>query len=199
MLNNSNNNNNNNINYNDDDNDDTSLDKIRGDTTGKNSKDDIRNQLNNSSVKDLLIVIREAQEDRVAVYRKFDSALQEVLVTGNVTNYPLMCAEVTAQFTVLSDTINMAREFIKKREPTRSLGQIIDDLQSNERNKLNLTAALHLEQIRVKVEGPTATENIRQLLEQSVSDLKIKISDCESVVNEVLEELRYAIIDESSS
>jgi len=86
----------------------------------------------------------------------------------------------------------------------------IETLQGLEKEKLNYTAALHLEKIRGRNEvvereiasqngggtgGNDGNERIAQLLEESIVSLEGKVRGCVEEINEILEELRYAAAD----
>jgi len=144
-----------------------------------------------------------------------------VLKSKNVTQYPQMCAEATASFSVLSDTINVVQQVLlqqsKKKSPSNSneeLSELVRNLQAHEREKLNLTAALHLERIREQQQQPqieAGGENledgngggsggggdvrIAQLLREGVKSLEQKIANCVEAINDDIEEIRCAMMD----
>jgi uncharacterized protein HemY len=121
-----------------------------------------------------------------------------------------VCAEATACFAVLSESINQARTLLQQRlEGKSEIGTLIGRLQNAEKDKLNYTAALHYEQIRshqhaqLAVEQSTRTTHdtnkgtpISSMLLADVRSLKQQICTLVEEVNEVLEELRFAAIDE---
>ena len=127
-----------------------------------------------------------------------------------MTTYISSCAHATAAFAVLSETIIMIRTTLadpKNGHDRKDLEQLLTNLQSQEREKLNLTAALHLERIRERNENmntldSTTTSNnksddrILKLLNQGVQSLTQKIDDIVGDINETLEELRYALLEE---
>jgi DNA repair REX1-B len=80
--------------------------------------------------------------------------LEYVLETGNIEYYPLVCADVTATFTVLSSTINAIRSDHGHRtlENSHAIVELINRLQRAEQTKLQLTAALHLERMRIQAQ-----------------------------------------------
>lgn len=158
--------------------------------------------------------------------------LEYVLDAGNAEYYPLVCADVTATFTVLSSTINAIRRDLGLRtvQSAIEIVELINRLQSAEQSKLQLTAALHLERIRsqaiqretssishvqkngedmdqigngnemqlLDADSQTATEQedrITLLLEESIQTLRKKIASTIVEINDVLEELRYAVVD----
>ena len=84
--------------------------------------------------------------------------LSSILSSRNdVSSYPPLCASATASFSVLSDTINAVMSTLLAEAKTRSRrgteGRLIHAnakrLQACECEKLNLTAALHLERLRL--------------------------------------------------
>merc|ERR1712137_615515 len=108
----------------------------------------IKEQLKKMSVKKLLREVLEAQTGRVTTYREYDKSLDTILKTGNMTMYPASCAKATAAFSVLSDTINAIQTILKDNYSRSDLVGFLKALQQHEREKLNLTAAWHLERIR---------------------------------------------------
>ena len=76
--------------------------------------------------------------------------------------------------------------------------RLICDLQSSEREKLNVTAALHLERIREKNETGEGSgdDRIHNLLRDGVASLRDQVTDLIERINDALEELRYAMAEE---
>ena len=75
------------------------------------------------------------------------------------------------------------------------LKQHISVLQTQEREKLNLTAALHLERIRFQSLSSSSDEVIQNLLKQGIQTLRSKLATCVEMINEILEEIRLEIIE----
>jgi hypothetical protein len=156
--------------------------------------------------------------------------LETVLHTRNLALYPAMVAEATAAFAVLSDTINAIQtqlgtsstsdadtgEVASSAAPPQpadavvrhgrdDLTAIIRRLQLAEQQKLSLTAALHLEQIRLQsvevesnaVGAESDATKTRRLLEGGVQSLQSKLSVCVESINDVMEDLQCAIVEES--
>ena len=137
-----------------------------------------------------------------------------VLQTGNMTTYPETCSKATATFSVLSDTIRMVQEtLLSARKKRPDLAKLLKQLQSHEKEKLHLTAAHHLERIRqrnndmqLQQQQPEGSQNdetgasqddrISQLLREGVASLQVKINACVESINEVIEEIRCAILEE---
>jgi len=124
-----------------------------------------------------------------------------------MTYYMSSCANATAAFSVLSDTIrHVQATFASTRHNRNDLVQFLAHLQRHEKEKLNLTAALHLEQIRERNENINLLEQngdnkgvdkrISQLLHQGVQSLQQKLAACVEDINEAIEEIRYALLEE---
>ena len=137
--------------------------------------------------------------------------LQAVLQTGNMTTYPETCAKATATFSVLSDTVKMVQATLddKTTRNRSDLAKLLKQLQAHEKEKLHLTAAHHLERIRQRnnnIQYQTSNgedessslseDRISQLLREGVASLQFKINPCVESINEALDEIRCAILDE---
>ena len=182
---------------------------------------EIKTRLQTLSVSELINALFEAQRERVVTYKEFDKyviprnkhnstffsvissysippfslftfrGLEQVLKTGNISNYPPLCAKITASFSVLSQSINMIGQILDENHKRKDLGKIIRQLQSLEKEKLNTTAALHLEQIREKNETMNQNQAISDLLQDGIKSLRMKLGNIIPNINDVLEELRF--------
>lgn len=201
----------------------------------KSSDELLKDQLSKQTPSESLQTLFQLQKERVETYRKFNLGLDQVLSSGNLSNYTHFTAEITATFSVISKSIrHVEQSFQSKSNDTtttittsssssndegttktcKDISKWIRELQSKEREKLNLTAALHLEKIREKNEhmnlelndanshsntdgnsGSTSTTSIANLLRQGVVSLEKKIGECIEGINEVMEELRYCAAD----
>ncbi|KAL3816923.1 hypothetical protein ACHAXA_009118 [Cyclostephanos tholiformis] len=169
---------------------------------------EIRNELSSMTTSELLRTIFTAQEGRVATYRTFDDGLSAILSSGKVASYPTLCATVTASFAVLSDTINYARAALSGRAG-KQYDIYVTSLQECECKKLNLTAALHLERLRLYDVcggggggGGASDEDENDgndvtvmLLRESMRKLKNELSLCAGQINDILDEMRCIAVD----
>lgn len=157
-------------------------------------------KLKSMSVKELLQTVMETQQQRVSTYTEYNGSLQQVLDSGNMSTYMNGCAHATAAFAVLSETIIAIRKALVETHKRKDLETMLTNLQSHEKEKLNLTAALHLERIREKNENVGnvggADKRISRLLSEGVKSLQGKVASCIEEINEVLEEMRYALLEE---
>ena len=126
--------------------------------------------------------------------------LSSILTSGNLTSYPATCARATASFSVLSDAVNAVKSELLERK-RNDLADVVGSLQQAEGQKLNLTAAWHLERLRLrnaKLEGEDGGDDGRTiaLLEEGVRSLQKRIAATVGTINEAIEELRCAAADE---
>mmetsp|Transcript_16400 Transcript_16400/g.24176 ORF Transcript_16400/g.24176 Transcript_16400/m.24176 type:complete len:242 (+) Transcript_16400:107-832(+) len=156
----------------------------------KKTGEKIKEKLETMTVVELLNKVMESQEDRVAAYREYDAGLEDVLQSGNMTKYPAICAKATASFSFLSSTIMTIQSILQNRHKRSDLAKMIELLQRQEQEKLNLTAALHLEQIRIG-----DNDSADHLLRDGVSTLRQKNADCVEAINDILDEIRFEIAE----
>ena len=142
--------------------------------------------------------------------------LSTILLSGNITTYPTLCAKITASFSVLSDTINAVKSILQSNKKRTDITKVITQLQKYEGEKLNMTAALHLEKLRLRnsevdkaisiggngnngsgKEEEGHDDKTVQLLRDGIHTLEGKISKVIESINEVLEELRCIAMDET--
>ena len=177
-----------------------------------------RESMKGLSLTELLKVLLKAHEDRVKTYRLYDAALEKVLVSSRLTDYPPACVAATAAFSVLSNTVTAVRDELsdRKKESTTGTSTLssvitwINDLQDSEKQKLQLTAAYHLEQIRANnlkksnASGDNEEDGDAQgiderellLLQNGISDMRSKIGTCISDINSIIEDLRCTLVEE---
>lgn len=186
------------------DNEMKSIDAVRAQFQADREKRlvEINAKLQAMSVVQLVECVIHSQQERVASYRLYDRGLVNVLKTGNMSEYPEVCAAVTASFSVLSETINAVQKTLSEQHGRKDLASLIARLQKGEKEKLNLTAALHLEQIRAQAQAHIDEESmeddkrISSLLAEGVLSLRQKISSTMEEINEALEELRFFFVEE---
>ena len=171
----------------------------------------LQESLAQASVPELVQTFLTAQQDRVLTYRHYDQSLQQMLDTRNVSIYPAVCAQVTASFQVLSNTINAVKRILLQPhsdhcQEAKQVAQLIEQLQRHEKEKLQFTAALHLEKIRKSQEimdddnhasllSTNNNNNIAILIHQSIDSLQIQLRDTMQQINEILEEIQCIFAD----
>ena len=126
-----------------------------------------------------------------------DRGLEHVLDTGNTEYYPLVCADVTATFTVLSATINAIRSDLGHRmaESAKAIVGLINRLQRAEQTKLQLTAALHLERIRSQAQKQPTSNGCTNSDEIDEIDNEIELQPTDPSLNEQHERIASLLED----
>jgi len=137
----------------------------------------LRKGLEGLNIEEQLASLYEVQRARVSTYQSFDRSLEQILKTGNLSEYPVACSNATASFAILSSTVNIIKEILEKNFGRNDLRRLIEQLQQREKEKLNLT--------------------IGKFLNQGIIDLHNKLSSCIDEINEILDELKYATVEET--
>lgn len=166
--------------------------------------------LKNMDLPSLLRAFQHAQEERAQTYTTFDNGLATILETGKFNEYDALCAETTANFAALSNLVNAVEKCVVEAPHEKvGLGKLLRQVQGEEKEKLSLTAALHLEKVRLmtSTSGSTSggngggsvgeSENKSvTLLREGVKRLEGKINEVKARINELLEEVRYELEEE---
>jgi len=169
-----------------------------------------------------LSLLFQLQRERVQTYTLYDTGLQMILSHGQghhptVDEYTALCTNVTATFTVLSNSINTIcsimietsknqEEKINDRMTMNEIIPWIQKLQQLEKQKLQFTAALHLEKIRLyytrSIDESSSEEDITNsttkqtvLFHQSIKQLNISITNVIQQINEVMDEMQSIMLD----
>jgi len=90
------------------------------------------------------------------------------------------------------------QKVLEEKHHRKDLTNVVAALQKQEQEKLNVTAALHLEKIREQNElmQMTGDDRASNLLKEGVVSLGKRVATCAGAINELLEEIRYAMAEE---
>lgn len=106
---------------------------------------------------ELLNLVTALQGERVEAYASYNASIRLLIAQQRVADYPLLCAETTSVFAVLSARIRSIRDILLARqgsyidggkveqEAAASAATAITLLQAAEKDRLSLVAARHLE------------------------------------------------------
>ncbi|GAB5035078.1 Hypothetical protein NocV09_02300930 [Nannochloropsis oceanica] len=178
----------------------------------------LREGLAGLDVQGLIRAFRQAQEERAQAYQRFDEGLNKVLASRAFAEYDGLCAEATAGFAALSNLVNAVEHCLGAAPHERKvLAGLLRRVQTEEKEKLSLTAALHLETFRLAtaVAGTTPMGGVsdgeggagagemterdgreEMLLREGIKALDVRIGEVKGRINEILEELRYEVEEE---
>mmetsp|Transcript_1746 Transcript_1746/g.3163 ORF Transcript_1746/g.3163 Transcript_1746/m.3163 type:complete len:292 (-) Transcript_1746:56-931(-) len=187
------------------------LNRDNDDKKAANHKMKLLQELSTHSHAELISKLFQLQQARVSNYKDYNAGLESILLSGNLSSYPSLTSGVTAAFAVISSSIKDIHRILESKVlendmVIKNIIGYIQELQMLEKEKLSLTAALHLERIRERNEflniiaATKKTEDIDdhrilQLLRKGVTTLQNQISDCVEKINDVLEELRFAALE----
>lgn len=96
---------------------------------------------------DLLALFSDLQSQRIQAYALYDSALDVLITEGRIAEYSSLCAEMTARFSVISNTIIAVERKLRKSQPSMTFADFIRKVQEFEKEKLTLVASSHMEKI----------------------------------------------------
>jgi hypothetical protein len=103
--------------------------------------------LGEMAVLDLLALFSDLQSQRIQAYALYNSALEVLMTEGRIAEYSSLCAEMTARFSVISNTIIAVEGKLRKLQPSMTFADLIRKVQASEKEKLTLVASSHMEKI----------------------------------------------------
>ena len=169
----------------------------------------LREGLKGMGARKLLGAFRQAQEDRARAYASFEEGLASVLRSRDFAAYNGVCAEATARFAALSNLVNAVEAELGEGAAAGGLAGLVRRVQAEEKEKLSLTAALHLERFRLATSSCSVGEGAAEaaaassssssspgsLLREGVKMLEGRLGEVKVRINDVLEELRYEMAE----
>lgn len=141
------------------------------------------------------------QQQRVRAYKQYDDGLEAILRDEQLAAYPALVTEATARFASLSRDINTVEERLLLRraddDPARDAfarraAELIRRVQQLEKEKLELTAATHLERIRETQVAADAAP----LSASNLEYMRRRQREVVDAINEQLDELRCELVDD---
>jgi len=151
--------------------------------------------INNKLTPEQLIKnFRYAQTARVYAYNKFEVGFKEYLATNTFEQFQQLTQTITVEFVSISNKIREIENDLNILKRS-DLANIIRDIQNNEKEKLRLTAAI---QVYRKSEKDLLEEEkfIEPMLQQEKKEYSQLLAKIINKINDLLEELKYAIDEE---
>lgn len=141
--------------------------------------------------KELIKRIFSLQEERVKVYKAFDSGFREYLQTGPHYDFPSyreLVHNITQTFNNISNEVIDIEK--KLRESGQSaISEVIRKLQLKEKEKLELTAKLQIAEQSVAIDASDEDKV------EEVTALKTSLQKLMEMIFELLDELKYEAED----
>lgn len=143
------------------------------------------------SHKELIKRFFSLQEERVKVYKTFDSGFREYLQTAPSYDFPSyrqMVHDITQTFNNISnDVIDIETKL--KESGQNSIGDLIRKIQLKEKEKLELTAKLQISEQNA-ASDPTDEDKVEE-----AATIKMSLQKLTDVIIELLDELKYEAED----
>jgi hypothetical protein len=96
---------------------------------------------------DLVNILLSLQGERVQTYAIFDETLKVLIAEERVGEYPMLCMEITSRFSAISKTIKEIGGELRRRD-LKVLASYVDSVQMNEKEKLLIYAAKHMDELQ---------------------------------------------------
>ena len=130
-------------------------------------------------VLDLLQLFSHLQAQRIQAYQLFDSALDVLITDARIAEYSSLCAEMTARFSVISNTIIAIEGKLRKSHAT-NFADLIRKVQESEKEKLTLVASAHMEKIAIAypaLKSHMGIELQTEYIKERIEGVERQISD----------------------
>jgi hypothetical protein len=91
-----------------------------------------------------------AQEDRVQTYNDYEQTFNMLIKHSRLADYPMLCGEITARFAAISNLIIAVVKALRGKSDDTALriAAIISAIQEQEKEKLAVVAASHLDRVQ---------------------------------------------------
>lgn len=150
--------------------------------------------LSNATTLNLTNAFIAAQEERVQTYTEYERTFDMLLKNTRLNEYPMLVGEVTARFAAISSSVLAVLTALrgKSEDNAKSVGSIIAAIQDQEKDKLAVVAASHLDRVQVVLTGAGKGSSLQLGSMQHMvmpEFTKKRIQEIESKVVELLEEI----------
>lgn len=142
--------------------------------------------LKNMETLELLNLFTALQGERVETYSSYNKAIVVLIEEGKVDEYPMLCAETTSIFSVLSRRIIEIKDILNERKLS-SLATLINSVQEKEKEKLVLVAARHMDLLQNHI--PSLMSLGMSLLPPRPEYIQAKITQIERDLSEIMDEV----------
>uniref|UniRef100_A0A7R9YCH0 Uncharacterized protein n=1 Tax=Pinguiococcus pyrenoidosus TaxID=172671 RepID=A0A7R9YCH0_9STRA len=157
-----------------------------------NSEDGFQASMSQLPLQELMTLAIQCQHERSETMNAFDGKLAALLDREELEAYPALVAETTAKFSVLSRTVRAVEGELQARKKLIP-AKLLRRLQEQEKEHLTVTAALHMDQLRMFRSSRDDAEGHAKELQMLARSLEIcegSRADIRRNIQEVLDELR---------
>jgi len=145
---------------------------------------------NKPSPLELLRNFNECQARRPLLYNQFEQGFVKYLETGDFNAYSQMTKCLMAEFNEISQSIISVKEQLFSCTETCSLGQLIQKLQTLEKEKLELTAEIQVMKKQHQDKEESYVEYEAAIFERELQLKKQRHSQVIILIDEVLDDIR---------
>lgn len=159
------------------------------------------------SLSELLLQLLSRQDERVAAYQRFEAGFELFLQVPEAEGYEALVQISTARFREISDSVLAIETELRSRErPAPELATVVRRLQEQERDKLALTAQLHIvrhglaiDSLREEAEldgaGDGGWRRASAMRAEERAELEGKLAALTAELNDTLDEVRCELAD----
>jgi len=122
-------------------------------------------------------------------YTSFDCSLHQLLEEDRIADYPLLCAEFTSRFSLLSSKCIKTKEILLSRSQ-KVISDCIASIQMLEKEKLILVAARHMEAIQMRI--PAIQQHIGSEITLQPAYIANNVAKVEEKINDLMESLQVS-------
>jgi hypothetical protein len=140
----------------------------------------------------LMNLFTALQGERVQAHVDYNQALDLLCKEDRLGEYPILCAEATSRFAVISKKIIAIKDIMIARGASEA-ATAIANIQSLEKGKLTLVAAQHLDKIHEKLPSVAPVMHDNMTLTPSAANKQYttdKIAEIECTVSNILEDFQ---------
>ncbi|ETV83736.1 hypothetical protein H257_04383 [Aphanomyces astaci] len=181
---------------------------LKVDATSENST--MEPELEAMSEYELVKTFHACQEKRVLVYQQFEKGFLELMFTDAlplfctfgrrdevlITFLALVAQDITKQFSSISNQVNAIERALRARPVAPSIPTILRNVQHEEKEKLLLTSALLLENMRLKRQVTADPDDSSiPIFESSIASMQATHTAIVERINELLTDLRFEMED----
>uniref|UniRef100_A0A6B2LNE1 Uncharacterized protein n=1 Tax=Arcella intermedia TaxID=1963864 RepID=A0A6B2LNE1_9EUKA len=131
-----------------------------------------------------------AQNKRPIIYARFQKGIEDLLSSGDLMSYSALVKEVMVEFQNVSKSIIEIKQAFLQNSVTQELAQLIQQLQTLEKQKLELTCAIHNMRKQNQENEDNYTQFESAIYERNLLDKRRQLSQNLNEITEILLQIR---------
>jgi len=150
--------------------------------------------LKSKGVTGLVGEFKSVQADRVAQFAEYNRRFQQALEKSDLQDYPAIVSWATERFQVMSCRARAVIELLGRHDSAAMLG-LVKRVQELEAENLTVTAAMHLDRVRLHLE----VESRPELLVEGVAKNEERLGEIKLEIAKLMEEIQCELVDEAAA